>query len=353
MIVIGNHQNYEQGKQFLTPSSRCGFNFINCKRNAQLLAQGYRPPRAVTTGTSIVGIIYENGVILGADTRATEGPIVSDKNCSKIHRLQDYIYCCGAGTAADTEHLTQMTSSELDLHRLNINRERVPVVCASRMMRSTLFRYQGHISAALVMGGVDKAGPQIYCIYPCGSNDKIPYAAMGSGTLAAMSVLEHGWHAQLSLDEGKQLVREAISAGVFNDLGSGSNIDMCVISCGKAKAEYLRTETITSERGETIAKYAINPNTTVVKSTSILSIEVLNKNTYELPRLPSTMFSSSSARFLPVEPHASSGHHMLQEKRIEQEEEQMQEDDDQIPSGSQAAAKSKNNEDEQTEQKPQ
>lgn len=43
------------------------------------------------TGTSIVGIIFADGVILGADTRATEGPIVSDKNCSKIHRLQDHI----------------------------------------------------------------------------------------------------------------------------------------------------------------------------------------------------------------------------------------------------------------------
>ncbi|XP_068159317.1 proteasome subunit beta type-7 [Drosophila tropicalis] len=349
MIGMQKKQNYAAS------TSRSGFNFDNCKRNAQLLAEGYRPPRTVKTGTSIVGIIYENGVILGADTRATEGPIVSDKNCSKIHRLQDYIYCCGAGTAADTEQLTQKTSSELDLHRLNFNRERVPVVCASRMMRSTLFRFQGHISAALVMGGVDKWGPQIYCIYPCGSNDKIPYAAMGSGTLAAMSVLEQRWHPQLTLDEGKQLVREAITAGVFNDLGSGSNIDMCVISCDKAKAEYLRTETITSERGETIAKYAINPNTTVVKSTSILSIEVLNKNVYEVSRLPSILFSSSSARFLPVEPQASSGHHMLQEMEIGQEEEQQQqqrqEDDDQIPSGSQVTGKSKNNaDDEQKEQ---
>ncbi|XP_017009041.2 proteasome subunit beta type-7 isoform X1 [Drosophila takahashii] len=263
---------------------RCGFNFVNCRRNAELLAQGYEPPKAIRTGTSIVGIIYKDGVILGADTRATEGPIVSDKNCSKIHHLQNHIYCCGAGTAADTEMMTLMTSSELDMHQLNTGRQ-VPVVCASMLLRRTLFRYQGHIGAALVMGGVDRTGPQIYCIYPCGSNDKIPYAAMGSGTLAAMSVLEHGWRPDLDREQGKQLVREAISAGVFNDLGSGSNIDLCVIT--RKGAEYLRTDTIASEKGERLGKYGIRPNTTMVTSTSVLSLLVTDERTYGVGSFPS------------------------------------------------------------------
>lgn len=48
---------------------------------------GFVPPKSIKTGTTIVGIIYKDGVILGADTRATEGPIVADKNCEKIHFL--------------------------------------------------------------------------------------------------------------------------------------------------------------------------------------------------------------------------------------------------------------------------
>lgn len=50
--------------------------------------------------------LLQDGVILGADTRATEGPIVADKNCEKIHYMAPNIYCCGAGTAADTEAVT-------------------------------------------------------------------------------------------------------------------------------------------------------------------------------------------------------------------------------------------------------
>ncbi len=47
-------------------------------------------------------------MVLGADTRSTAGTTVADKNCEKIHYLADNIYCCGAGTAADTEKTTEL-----------------------------------------------------------------------------------------------------------------------------------------------------------------------------------------------------------------------------------------------------
>lgn len=56
-------------------------------RNVSLEVQGVHPPKAVKTGTTICGVIFNNGVVLGADTRATSGNVVADKNCSKIHRL--------------------------------------------------------------------------------------------------------------------------------------------------------------------------------------------------------------------------------------------------------------------------
>jgi 20S proteasome subunit beta 2 len=45
-------------------------------------------------------------VVLAADTRSTSGSTVADKNCEKIHYIAPNIYCCGAGTAADTENVT-------------------------------------------------------------------------------------------------------------------------------------------------------------------------------------------------------------------------------------------------------
>ena len=51
-------------------------------------------------------------------------------------------------------------------------------------------RYQGHVSAALVLGGVDVTGPSLWTVHPHGSTDKLPFVTMGSGSLAAMAVFE-------------------------------------------------------------------------------------------------------------------------------------------------------------------
>lgn len=54
-------------------------------------------------------------------------------------------------------------------------------------------RYQGHVGAALVLGGVDSTGPHLFTVAPHGSTDKLPYVTMGSGSLAAMAVFESYW----------------------------------------------------------------------------------------------------------------------------------------------------------------
>jgi len=204
------------------------FDFSNVKRNALLSDKGLHAPQAMKTGTTIVGVIYKDGVVLGADTRATEGPIVADKNCEKIHHIAQFIHCCGAGTAADTEAVTNLVASQLELHKLATGRE-PRVAMAMTRLKQRLFQYQGYVSAALVLGGVDATGSYLYTVYPHGSVDKLPYATMGSGSLAAMSVFEAGYRDNLNESEAVELVSQAIQAGIFNDLGSGSNVDVMVI----------------------------------------------------------------------------------------------------------------------------
>merc|ERR1712136_555840 len=242
-----------------------GFSFENCRRNAMLVGNGLKMPKATSTGTTIVGLIYKDGVVLGADTRATEDTVVADKNCEKIHYIAPNIYCCGAGTAADTEMTTRLISSQIELHALNTGRK-PRVATANRMLKQKLFRYQGHISAALVLGGVDVTGPHLYTVYPHGSTDKLPYVTMGSGSLAAMSVFESGFKKDMERGEAEQLVRKAIRAGIFNDLGSGSNVDICVIT--KDELDYIRPFDEANQKGVRQGNYRYKKGTTgVLKET--------------------------------------------------------------------------------------
>lgn len=211
------------------PIPRGGFSFDLCNRNEFLQKQGMKEPISKKTGTTICGLIFKDGIVLGADTRATEGPIVCDKNCEKIHYIAANIYCCGAGTSADTENTTAIVSSQLELHRLATGRQ-PRVITAKTMLKQMLFRYQGHVSAALVLGGVDITGPHLSTVYPHGSTDELPFVTMGSGSLAAMAVFEANYKPGMTKEEGIALVHAAITAGIFNDLGSGGNVDITVLT---------------------------------------------------------------------------------------------------------------------------
>lgn len=249
-----------------------GFSFENCKRNNMLAeTQGLKLPKAKKTGTTICGIVFKDGVVLGSDTRATEGDIVADKNCSKLHIIADNMRCGGAGTAADTEWTCDKIAADMELLKLNSGRE-PRVVAALTKLKQYLFNYQGYISAALILGGVDYTGPHLFEISPNGTTAPMPFVAMGSGCLAALSVLEAQYKPDMDEESAKQLVKEAISAGIFNDLGSGSNVDLCVIK--KGSTEYLRTYASENVKGVRQGNYTYPKGTTAVKKEVVMKVKV-------------------------------------------------------------------------------
>merc|ERR1712188_99750 len=181
-----------------------GFDFDLCKRNEFLEKQGLKTLKPWSTGTTICGVVFKDGVVLGADTRSTAGETVADKDCEKIHYIAPNIYCCGAGTAADTENVTGMISSQLELHRFRTGRES-RVVSSLTLLKSHLFRYQGHVSAALVLGGVDCKGPHLFTVFPHGSTDALPFCTMGSGSLNAMAVYESGYKEDMTKEDMRNI----------------------------------------------------------------------------------------------------------------------------------------------------
>lgn len=144
------------------------------------------------------------------------------------------------------------------------------------MLKQHLFRYQGYIGAYLVVAGVDPTGIGLFTVHAHGSTDKLPYVTMGSGSLAAMSVFESTWKPNLDRQGAIDLAAEAIKAGIFNDLGSGSNVDVCVIEKDKP-TQMLRNYIRPNERGQKDRNYRFPRGTTAYLNQKVISKEEMRK----------------------------------------------------------------------------
>lgn len=150
------------------------------------------------------------------------------------------------------------------------------------MLKQHLFRYQGHIGAYLVVAGVDPTGVGLFTVHAHGSTDKLPYVTMGSGSLAAMSVFETQWKSNMTEQEAIDLASNAIQAGIFNDLGSGSNVDVAVIT--KEKTTLKRGYIKPNERSKKQKSYLFKRGTTAVLNEKVITREEISKyvTVYEL-----------------------------------------------------------------------
>jgi len=144
------------------------------------------------------------------------------------------------------------------------------------MLKQHLFRYQGHIGAYLVVAGVDPTGVGLFTVHAHGSTDKLPYVTMGSGSLAAMAVFETTWKPNCTRDEAIKVCAEAIQAGIFNDLGSGSNVDVCVIEKGKP-TQLMRNYIKPNERSKKERNYRFQRGTTAVLNEKVITKEEIGR----------------------------------------------------------------------------
>lgn len=183
----------------------------------------------VKTGTTICACACEEGIVLAADTRATSGQCVSQKDCLKLHPLAPNIFCAGAGTAADLMHLTMQIRADLAVFAYTLGRA-VSVETVATRVCNLMSRYGGHLGLHLIIGGVNPDGKSRlcrvdnrgYCVYAA-------FHTMGSGGMFAKGIFELGYKPGLSLDEARQLCCDAIQAGLLNDDGSGTQVDSVTI----------------------------------------------------------------------------------------------------------------------------
>lgn len=266
---------------------RGGFNFDLLQRNAALWRDQViqsQLPKAVSTGTTIVGVRTKDGVVLSSDTRATVGELVSTKYCLKLHHLADHIWCAGAGTAGDLDNQCNLFESRARLEQFATNRK-VRISSVVQSLRQQLFRYGGYIGCAIIAGGVDTVDePAIYSISPDGHVSTGPYLAMGSGSLNAMAYLEANYREDITLEEAMELAKGAVRQGILHDAYSGTRVDMVVIRKSTMKGE-LRIGVETHDQPEGGRVRDVRPmfeqGYTKTVSSNVTSLEVVHEEIEE------------------------------------------------------------------------
>ncbi len=190
------------------------------------------------TGTTTIGMVIKDGVILATESQATAGFFVANKKAQKLFKINNQCGATIAGGVADCQYVVGQAQAISRL--LAVRDEKEPSLeYIANIVRNILFNGRSFFQAFMIIGGYDsktqsgRIFPIDFLGYMADSED---FASLGSGSTFALGVMEGGWKPGMSADEGVKLVKKALIAAKSLDIGSGSEIQVVVITKDKFEA---------------------------------------------------------------------------------------------------------------------
>jgi len=189
------------------------------------------------TGTTILGIVCNDGIVMAADKQATAGTIVLNKKSDKLVLIGDYFIVSGTGMVSDIKRVEKVLSAELKLKELR-SKSRPTVKHAANLLANILYSGIREPSmlptqAGFLLSGFNEDGStELYSIEPAGSVMKVDDydANFGSGMPYVLGLLERQYKEGLSIKEGTELASEALKSSTQRDVGSGYGIDIFTVT---------------------------------------------------------------------------------------------------------------------------
>ena len=188
-------------------------------------------------GTTTIGMICKDGIVLATDKRATMGNLIADKEAKKLYKIDDYLAMTIAGSVGDAQSLVRLISAEAKLHKLRTGKNIPPHSCAvllSNILHGN--RYYPFLTQ-LIVGGYDNLhGPKLFSLDPIGGlNEESSFTATGSGSPTAYGVLEGEYKKDMPLDKGRDLAIKALVSAMERDAYSGNGVSLAVIDSNGVK----------------------------------------------------------------------------------------------------------------------
>ena len=196
------------------------------------------------TGTTILGIVCKDGVVMAADRQTTAGNIVMSKKSKKVRQINDYLVGAWTGVTADIQRLGKLISAELRLKELR-SKTRPSIKQSASLAGNITYQNIRQPSmipfqvGSLVAGHNEDGSIELYSVEPAGTVLKIEDydANFGSGMPYVLGLLERQYKEGMTVKEGIELAKEALKSSTQRDIGSGYGIDVFSITKKGIKKE--------------------------------------------------------------------------------------------------------------------
>ena len=179
--------------------------------------------KQLKTGTTTVGIICKDAVVIAAEKKATMGYMIESKEAQKVHQLDEHIGLTIAGSVGDAQAIVRILKAQFKLYKLE--RGPITVRAAATLLSNILHgsKYFPYLNMFL-LAGYDSTGAHIYSVDPVGGySDKDKFYSTGSGSPFVYGVLEAEFKENMTSEEGITLALKSIKAAIGRDIASGGN----------------------------------------------------------------------------------------------------------------------------------
>ncbi len=180
-------------------------------------------------GTTTVGLVFGDGIILAADKRATMGSFIADKETKKIYKIDEHVAITTAGLVGDAQAIVRWLRAESRIYKMNtgqkISVKGLTTLLANILHNERLFPYY----TQFIVGGYDNK-PRIFELDPLGGVCEKKFSSTGSGSPVAYGVLEAEYKEGMGMQDAVKLALKAMSSALRRDAATGDGIDMVVIT---------------------------------------------------------------------------------------------------------------------------
>jgi len=195
------------------------------------------PDIKMSHGTTTLAFIFQHGVLVAVDSRASMGSYIGSGSVKKVIEISRYLLGTMAGGAADCSFWERNLAYQCRLHELREGK-RISVAAASKLLGNTVYGYRGMgLSMGTMICGWDETkGPQLYYIDSDGTRLKGTRFSVGSGATYAYGVLDQGYRWDLSIEQAVELGKRSIYHATHRDAYSGGTINVyCITEDGWKK----------------------------------------------------------------------------------------------------------------------